>query len=309
MKAAREEKSRMSIRNRAARWFAIVALVAASGLVAPRAEALTINLTFGAGFDTDVKKAVAQQAVNEWQAALPYNYTFALTVDITSGTNWTATPNSAVGRMRDNAESAAVDPTTNTKLPTSGTVELNSNFSLYFDSSPADNSEFNMTQENGRFGNATATGGASGSWDALSVLEHEIGHALGFSRTTGTWSDGKPYTAYTDFLNNFTGATYKFDFLTTGTEGNKTGAGGALTQVGFDADSHIDGSGQPALNRKMMANPGFGISQRSLITPLDLDIIGDAFHLAINESAVPEPDTAALFSVGLVALARLGRRR
>jgi hypothetical protein len=288
----------------------VLLLTAALLLATSRAEALSIDLSFGDGFDTGTRQSVAEAAAEWWEMSLLTPFTFDMTVDVTDGTNWTPTPNGAVGRMHGNTQTAAADPNTGTKLPQSGTVELNVNATWFWDLTPHDNSEFDMSREAGRFGDATDPS-ATGRWDALSVLKHEMGHALGFSRTAGSWTDGEPFALYDDFLNNFTGNDFDFDFLTSGAEGNKDGTGGALTQVRFDADSHIDGTGdQSDLNTKLMASPGFGSGQRSLQTPLDIDIIGDAFHLAIDDmpEPIPEPSSALLLAAGMGGLAALRRR-
>lgn len=281
------------------------ALVLTTG-IAGAASASTINLTFGSGFDTEVKKNVARAAAQWWESALTQAFTFEMTVGLTDGSKW----GNNIGRMHSNTETAAANPSTGTKLPKSATVELNSAIMFFWDPTPHENSEFNMTMENGLFGDAKSAGDAFGKWDALSVLKHEMGHSLGFSRTTGTWQDGKAFTAYTDFANNFTGNNYGFDWLTNGKEGNKTGAGGALITVGFDADSHIDGAAQPGLNKKLMANPGFSLSQRSLQTSLDIDIIGDAFHMSINDmpTHIPMPSSGASALVLLCGVFAVRRR-
>src|SRR5216683_2994090 len=71
------------------------------------------------------------------------------------------------------------------------TIQLNSSASFFYDATPTDNTEFNMVRtainrnpaspdmiESGFVGTAMLAA-AMGVWDALSVDEHEIGHALG----------------------------------------------------------------------------------------------------------------------------------
>lgn len=340
-------------------------------------NASKINLTFGTGFSGNlVRQGVATAAAQWWEMAIPDpNLVIGVTVNYVDGIDWLGktNPNGAVGRMVSNTETAVANAATGTKLPLTATVELNSNAAVawFFDTTPTDNSEFDMTMENGLFGNAKAGGGtggnAVGKYDALAVLKHEVGHGLGFSQFSGNFCEnedlncndlfndgianallnevvdgidynmdgdkldmvsedlngntmfepGDPFSSYTDYVNNFNllKDTYTFDTLVlgpnAGKEGNKTGAGGAAVMVPFDS-FHIDGTaaGNPAFAKKLMAVPGFGQGQRSLQTPLDIDIIGDAFNLAVNDMPhVPLPPAVWLFGSGLIGLIGIAKKR
>lgn len=277
-----------------------------------QAQALTIAFNFLNGFaaGSDQRK-VAEGAAQWWESAIQTDFTVNIDLGFAAidGVN-------LAGRTHSNAETADKNLETGTKLPKSAAIDLNTNASFFFDRSEGDNSEFNMTMERGRFGNCNQAA-CQGKWDALSVITHELGHALGFIGTTGKWGptvgdDGKPFTAFTDFANNFTNAAspheYIFDFLTEGQEGKKGGGGATLGTVPFDeGHHHIDGTptGNSALTRKLMAIPGFGFGQRSLPTPLDVEILADAFHIAI----IPEPSTQVLVGIGLLGVLGYSRRR
>ncbi len=267
--------------------------VASASVMARPAAALTINLTFGPNFTDPMQQAVAQAAAQLWMNAIsgpPF------TVDVIVEYADLTSNSSILAQTIDNVQTSSPNAETGTQLPQSARIQLNSNaqanIQFYFDSTPGDDSEFNMSEENGRFGYYLY---GPASWvDALSALVHEMGHAVGFWRENPTDPVGQP--GYTDFNNNFqlshtiadSFATYSFDYLTDGSEGNVTGAGGARTTVPFSFQ-HIDGFsydgfGDTTLYHKLMAVPGFRFGERSLPTALDIDIIADAFHLGINEN-------------------------
>jgi hypothetical protein len=204
------------------------------------------------------------------------------------------------------------------------TIDLNTTASFFADSTPGNNSEFNMQSSylrqnapaapysslSGSVGGATAAA-ALGKWDLVSVAEHEIGHALGIGYNAG---DPAGYTLYANAV-------------TAGSGGGFTGfnISGSLANL-YPTDilpvlripingSHFDGSVQSGVfNNTLMADPGFAQGQRSLITDLDLlgiatmdGLTGDQVFLP---TAVPEPGTIGLMIAGacLVWVAERGRR-
>lgn len=262
--------------------------------------ALTINLTFGPGFNENtqtgaVRRNVANAAAANWMNAFNdtiVDYTVAITVNMndlsSAGLN---------GRMFGNAE-GPLNATTNTRLPTSGTIELNSflggSRTMFFDPTPEEHSEFNM---NGLRGNSNGTNPAALGLDALSTLTHEIGHVLGFSGLTGTWAgvpDNQPFLGYTDYINNLNAArtVFTFDTLTSGGEGS---INGPMTTVNINA-FHLNGSA-----RIMASSRPDGV--RQLITPLEVDMLSDAFRLRI-----PTPGSAVIVASAVLMVSRRRRR-
>ncbi len=291
---------------------AIVQVAVLGALPTGQAHALAINLTYGAGFAAgSAARQTADIAAQWWQNAILTDFTVAITV---AAVEFTGSDAGYIGRTHSNTQSAAVDLTTGTKLPTAGVLELNTRQSFFYDDTPKYSTEFDMTRENGLFGDAKAGSAAAGKWDALSVLLHELGHALGMVRYSGTWADGKTYTAFDAFVDNFASTApsedFVFDFLVGGKEGNKGGTGGAASKVAFSG-THIDDAANPTYATKLMAGGGFGAGQRSLLTPLDIDITCDAFHLKCNDTSyrVPASDTLYLVALGLLISAGLTRHR
>ncbi len=274
-----------------------VALLVSSTAVP--AHALIIDLTFGAGFENDVQRGVVTAAADWWEQAILTDFTVSITarqVDLT--------PKGAtlLGAMSSNTEMANPDPVTGTRLPVSGVVDLAANRldDFFFDATPEDSAEFDMNRRGGTVGDAIAGSDAEGLFDALSVWKHEIGHVLGFSGGTGNWADGDPFLGYTDFMNNLTGDTYTFDWLSGGLEGNN---GDTLELFNiFHTDEAVIES---------LMNPTFGRGERRLQTPIDIDIIADAFHLEFNDQPhlVPEPPVLLLLLVGLLGLGIGARAR
>jgi hypothetical protein len=78
------------------------------------------------------------------------------------------------------------------------------------------------------------------------------------------------------------GSTFEFDWLTVGIEGTKTGAGGTqtTTDMGGTAGFHSLASDILAI-----MNPSLDPGDRKLLTPIDYEMIADAFHV----QTVPVP--------------------
>ncbi len=261
--------------------------------------ALTINPTWGAGFNgADAaslsRKAVAEAAVGAWETRLAIaqvNYTVGITFRFEDLTGFGA---NLRGAAYGNTQMVANNLVTGTKLPTAGIVGINNQYNDWFwDPTPADNSEFTMNAPNW-FGTAPVGSAARNKFDAYATILHEMGHVLGFMGTTGTWANMQPFTAYTDFANNLDGAftTFTFDKINLGYEGGIMSP--TWPTVAMSGPFHTNS------NDRLMGDPGFGTSQRSLISGLDVDVICDAFNLC-----VPAPGTGGL----VIALVTLGARR
>ena len=268
-------------------------------------QALVIDLTYGAGFENDVQRNVVGAAAKWWEAAILTDFTVAITarqVDLS--------PKGAtlLGAMSSNTQTAAINPVTGTRLPASGTVDIASNrlADFFFDPTPFESEEFNMNRRVGTAGDAIAGSDAALLFDALSVWIHEIGHVMGFSGASGNWGDGDPFFGYTDFINNLTFAggvtTYNFDWLTGGTEGN-SGDTMQLANVFHTSGGVIESNMNPFTNR----------GERHLLSPIDIDIVADAFHLRVDDTPsimmVPEPSVFSLLIMGLAGGLVLRRRK
>ena len=177
----------------------------------------------------------------------------------------------------------------------SGTITFdNSGRTPFFaDPTPRDNSEYTQYTQ-GHFDTpegpliisrvySGATGDAAGRVDLLSIAEHELGHALGLSLDNTGASSPIIVTAPLPF------------------------AGVMIPSVGTD---HLDIVG--AL-MGLIQLPG----DRYLISPVDVLAEAQISQFGdpnLNPYSVPEPDSLALLSIGLVALAawrvfRYGRSR
>lgn len=276
-----------------------LALLFITNLTSTAHAALTINPTYGAGFNgadaaSLARKAVAQAAVSSWTSHMSHtmvNYTVDITFRYEDLSGFGA---NLRGAMYANAQMAANHPVTGTKLPTAGTVGINDQYNDWFwDPTPADNSEFTMNTAN-FYGTAPAMSAANGKFDAYATILHEMGHVLGFSGATGTWANMEPFTTYTDFKNNLNAANTLFTFDTNnmGYEGGIMGP--TYTTVAMAGPFHT------ASGTRLMGDPGFGTSERSLVSGLDVDMLCDAFNLCI-----PAPGTL----VPVVAVLTVGLRR
>ncbi len=231
----------------------------------------------------------------DWTRVADYNFT------ITMGTGDLGTDTFAL--TYDNHQTAALYPPTGTYLWTDAKIVVNSNAAvwnnLFWDPTPLDNSEYDMTQYGGLFGTGKAGTAADNKIDAYSTILHELGHALGFIGDTNSLSYPAgtfAWTAYTSFADNLSNSnkTFTYDWLS-GLKG---------TTVQMQNAYHLDAAVFPYDTMRAYSGGGSGpqSDQRILISELDLNIINDAFH-------VPEPATLALLGIGLAGLGFSRRRK
>ena len=290
-------------------WFVAV-WISLLALPLPRpADASTITVqydaTVGAGAQTDFNFAAAA-----WMAALPSNR-----IDLTLHVTFAAIGGAGLaGRTTYNSIDA-------NGFVSDATIELNSNATFFLDPTPGTNNEFNMVRslinrnpatvdevESGFVGGATLAA-AMGVWDALSVDEHELGHALGIG------FNGTDPAGYTLYENEVTA------------NANNINVDGVFASL-FPSQilpilqipvtgSHFNGGVDAGINTTLMAVPGFGLGQRSLITCVDILGVGSVYDLEDTEISlacqVPAPSSLAIVGVGVVALLvplarRVGRR-
>jgi subtilisin-like proprotein convertase family protein len=153
--------------------------------------------------------------------------------------------------------------------PVGASIKLDSSIPFFVDPTPFDNSEYIPSGHPAHF-NAVG-GGAVGAWDLLSVVVHEVGHALGF---------GKVYDRFDSRLTN----------------GSQEGT---YVYHGENVTANLANAGHVADDYDLMGYPGFMSSERALPSPLDLAILNDAFDYRDNwifkQNSGPQviPDRAA----------------
>lgn len=231
--------------------------LAACALLA-HAGAASADFTITANYTddpTDLEKGLFQKAIEAWEKVLaaPGNANVHVTITVT----FTDLGTSLGGFTQDFHEAP-------NGFPTSASMTINSGPIMdYTYTLPLDPSKV----------------------DALTVMEHELGHALGFAYGTGI-------NGYTDWDNRIVTGTDLFDLN-----------GMFIKMSGTDDAglSHVDSSMYPG----DLMNASLGPGERKTISTLDVAMLEAAFGY------VPEPSSFALAAVGVVVLAghRLRRRR
>jgi MYXO-CTERM domain-containing protein len=171
--------------------------------------------------------------------------------------------------------------------PSSARIEIDDrvgDLGWFVDPTPFDGSEFSGS------GLRTVADPAGPAWllfDLLSVVNHELAHALGFTIN------------YAEF------AAHVVDDPV---EGRK--------YVGAGLDVHLAAAGthlHNAFYTEDLMSELFGINERRLVSALDVRILADAFGydavIPVDPDPIPEPTLTALFSLAGVAMLVRGRRR
>ena len=255
----------------------ICILLACLFVTEPARGDLTINLIFGEGFDgpnAELQREVVRAAADYWEATIQTDFTVDIVVNQVDLKSIGA---GILGRMHSNLETQEVNPETQTRLPESAYIELAANRldDFYFDPTPYSNEEYDLDARG--VGPAIGNGPPGNRFDALTVWIHEIGHVMGFAGATGTFADGMPFFAFTDFADNLDAAgDYEFDWLVGGSEGNMGDTVPMLDPF------HISFLGPDGFVASL--NPSIAPGLRRLITPIDANVVGDAFHLEINDA-------------------------
>jgi hypothetical protein len=238
-------------------------------------------------------KADANYAASILDTAVGANFSPTITITLANLSSEGAVGDSLVTSLDANNLTA----TSNIRVDNSGTA-------FFVDPTPASNANFVMTSKSAtlgggqvnvsRIGNAVAGGPADGKWDLVTLFTHEMEHSI----------------AYTTGIPNFlalagaTGTANRSILIRTAL----TGLPSSWNLPIISSSSHIDGNVQNGLfNDAVVADPGFGDSQRALLTAAEIDgacaVDGcTAAQLNTNPYAVPLPASWVMMLSSLAAL-------
>jgi hypothetical protein len=217
----------------------------------------------------DSERAVVDAAIGLWEDLLPGSRVFNLTIQ---------------ARYLNGALASSSAFVEEGGVPVGASITFDDGtggIPWFIDETPGDDREFR--REHNPFHGAAAAGPAGGAFDLLTVIQHELGHALGFSIF---------YSAFAAHVVN-------------DADGNRTYAGPTVTArlTGAGAGTHT----LPEEHPFDLMNPELAPGHRLYPNPLHLAVLHDAFGYDVSPArplqTVPVPEPPASFLVGLAAFA------
>src|SRR5262245_19048292 len=203
-------------------------------------EPFSINATFNANV-TPQQRAVVQQAINEWVAIIR-------TRGVTPG-NYPITFSN--GALSGPLASTSTTFSSNNGDLISASMVFNSSSTWYVDPNPADDVEFTVTPP------ASPPAG----FDLLTVVRHELGHALGFA-------DTKRMTSL------ISGNVFDPSQLNIGTVG---GTGGRHTDPNLHANDIMNPSLPPSVRRPISLYPAASMVARAYFYNITMSFANSAY--------------------------------